>query len=356
MIKETWELTGDPFVDNGLWAITSLAQKQSPDELERIDIEESIKYLKDLLFSGTIDSALRMLWVNHPVYQTSYSPDERELAVNKIFEDLLDWSYKDTTGYNCPICGINQGIPKIRRKAKDDEKRDFRATRTYIPMLGSGKVINFFPQGGNGVPICSSCLLSTQFLPFMIWKSKNLLLVHSRSPEIMKIISKKQTEEVIERQAITLLQGMSGGATRSKNAIYNIVVNIINELEQVDLNPSLMFYDFTNYGQSPNIEGIYYFPNRSFMFLNEINKMKIWGEWNEVVKRGFPRWVFEKKENLPSNELLKEAYKSRPNFVYDNLISGKSIINFFLNSRKRKKYGTWRLLSTYLKVVKNYEA
>ena len=90
MKKEVWELTGDPFVDNGLWIISELTNKLHPTELHKKDIKKAIEQLKILLKQKEIESVYRMLWVNHPVFQNSYTPEEREIAVGKIFDDLLD--------------------------------------------------------------------------------------------------------------------------------------------------------------------------------------------------------------------------------------------------------------------------
>jgi len=357
MIKERWSLTGDPFVDNGIWAITILSGKDNPANVSMSDTERAIDRLKDLLFSGAIDSLLRMLWVNHPVYQNSYTPEQRKTAVANILNDLLEWANKDTSGNICPICGINQAVPRVRNKPRTQDYNEITASRTYIPMLGSGKLSNFFPQGSSGIRICASCFLATQFLPFMVWKSKNLLLAHSSSPEVMFVLSKMQEKASNEEESQLIMAKATGGAVRRQNAIYNVVVNIIQELEvEIDI-PNLTFYDFTNYGQSPNVEGIYSFPNTSFKFLNEINGLGSWSEWQNIVRRGFPEWALKRKnKKQTTEEIEKEAYRSKQNYVYDNLLANRSIIKYFTDKRKKRNLCSWELFSLYLKMVKHYES
>ncbi|MFX0095301.1 MAG: type I-B CRISPR-associated protein Cas8b1/Cst1 [Candidatus Hodarchaeota archaeon] len=352
-------IPGDPFVDNGLWAMTVMADLDHPSKLQKTDVDRVIRELLDWFFSGELKKVLYMLYTNYPLFNPNpaYTKEKREKMTVALLFELSNLVFDNASGFPCAVCGKKQAHLEIQ---KDPDKPGtlelLPALRTYVPMLGSKTLINFFPHGSTGLHYCASCLLACQFLPIMVWPSKNLILAHSYDEEIMRAIADMQVKAFRERKAIESLSRATGGATRTTNALFRVVENLVVKLEGDCESPNLTFYDFTNYGQGANIEGIITFPNKAFIFYRSINRINGWQSWNVLLKRGFSKKALEPKRKQTPEEAEEEAFRSKRNQIYDNLLHNRSIVGYFINHQKRKLYGSWELLSLYLEIVRKFNA
>jgi CRISPR-associated protein Cst1 len=356
-------LPGDPFVDNGLWILCRIAGKDHPEDLTKPDIIDATnKALILLNYESTLSEELRkvlnMLYTtNYPRTQPSFKSEELQYqAIKNFIDDILLLLDEDPKGETCSVCGIKRNPLNVRTKPGAGNYSQLLATRNFTPMLGSGTMVNFFPNGSEGVFFCSLCLLATQFLPFMVWKSRNLILVHSSDPIIMKTIANMQYHYFLDKASLENFSSNSAKATRTQNAIYSIIVNIIINLEGIVDSPNLVFYSFTNYGQGPDLEGIFTFPNNSFKFLREIHRINAWSEWKKIIFKGFRKENLIPNKKQSTDEVREIALKSKPNNVYSRLFNNKSLVSFFIDYKKRENFGSWNLLKIYLKIMRNFDA
>jgi len=340
MSEIIYELTGNPFVDAGIWAICDWVEKK-PDELEKDDLKQIANDVINIYLNDKWNSSILhgMIFFNHgKVANPSlkrYSYEERKKKALNYYYDLIDNTEPLGISGSCIACG----------------RRNFvnRFIRSEIPLTGSGKMINYFSYGVNGADYCPACAFAVQFIPLVLYACGNLLLIHSNSEKVMKIWSKKAVKK-IKKQLLT--KNFTGcfneGYKNPKNALFHIIQDIIRgyDVRWVNENPSINCYHFTNYGQNPSLE-IYQVPTTVFRFLTYIPPEK-YDEWMRIVKRGYKYVDWEKVKE-------EDEYKNNPNTVYNNLLSGKSIIGFFIDRKNKEALGGWNLLGYYLEEVRNMD-
>lgn len=322
-------LTGNPFVDAGIYAIEAYYEKEfftlTPKELET-KIEEIVNlYLRD----GWKKNMYSIFTGNSKFSNPSIKDKEKD--AKKYLTGLLgEFSLPKTSG-TCIACG--------RRNAFPTRKRD------QIPLTGSGKLINFFAGASEGERYCPVCTFAVQFLPLFLYSvGKYFLLLHSVSPKIMKYWAKKGIKNIREQIASNNYTGcIQDGYRNGENALFHIVEEIIREQEDVfsEENPSITAYVFSNYGQNPPPMQIIHLPNSVFRFLVYIQRLDA-SSWASIVRKGY------------GNLKKEDDYKWRNNTVYKNLLNRRSIIGFFLES-DRRIVGNWEVFSYYLKEVRGMD-
>lgn len=325
-----YQYTGNPFVDSGIWAICEWAEKKNPKELEIENIKESISNIIPIYLTEAWGKNLYSVFPNNAVTNPSIKNKEQKL---KDFCEGLVSQIEPLKGVgNCISCGM--------RDVKDLK------TKSEIPLIGSGSLINFFPFGQPGGDYCPACTLAIQFSPLTFYACGKLLLIHSNSDKVMHYWAEKAIQD-IHRQVLT--KNYKGcfdeGYKNPVNALFHIIEDIIVQYDEdwVDENPSISMYHFTNYNQGPDLD-IYRVPTPIFRFLAYVKQLEQIFEWRKIVNRGYFNW-----------DKIKEGdeYKNRGNSVYTNLLKGKSIVKYFIDNKNRQIYGDWELLEFYLKEVRN---
>jgi len=324
-----YQYTGNPFVDNGIWAICEWVGKKNPTELEFEDIKESISDIVSIYLTEPWKKSIFSIFPNNAV--TNPSIKNKEQKLKEIFEGLVSQIEPLKDAGNCISCGMR-------------DVKDLR-TKSEIPLIGSGSLINFFPFGQPGGDYCPACTLAIQFSPLMLYSCGKLLLIHSNSDKVMHYWAEKAIQD-IQRQRLT--KNYTGcfdeGYKNPVNALFHIIEDVIIQYNEdwVGENPSINMYHFTNYNQGPDLE-IYRVPTPVFRFLADIKEPAWFAEWKKIVRRGYFNW----------DKLKEEEYKNRGNSVYINLLKGYSIVKYFIDNKNRQVYGDWELLTFYLMEVRN---
>jgi CRISPR-associated protein Cst1 len=340
--KQLFTLTGNPFVDAGL-AVLSAYNEKEITKLTKADLKKSLEYISKIYDTKKWRSALHaQIFPNIEIFNPSVRKSDPERYKRKmakiieVIEPLKDHG-------NCIICGSRNGKPQIRMR---------------IPMLGSRKMVNYFPHGQKGESICPGCIFAVQFIPLYIVKVGNPLLLQSSVFEIMRSFANKQLQKHEEKFLQKKYDGLIESDKKGLNTIFDIVEEIAssyqrflkllkNEIDQKILdNPYLTFYHFSNYNQTdPNTAlAIYHFPNTVYRFIRVIINQHLEKEWFKIVIKGF-----DKKEDQKDPE---KAFKKRVNSVYKKLIDGESITGYFFDRENYQLVGSWSLLELYLKLVK----
>lgn len=324
-------LTGNPFVDAGVFALSELVGKE-PEDIAPEHLEGPIDTIRSLYISNAWRKNLYSIFPNNPITNPSKKTikNKEEYFLKKIGLLLASFVPLKNTG-SCIACG---------RRDIDQPK-----TRDEIPLTGSGDLVNFFPAGQSGENYCSVCSFAVQFMPLFLYSlGGRFLLLHSSSPKIMKAWAKKGIKETRVQLISGIFTGcIDEGYRRGENALFRIIENIVLSYEERwgKENSSVSAYNFTNYIQSPALEVIY-LPASIFRFLVYVKTHDAYAEWKKVVRKGYHSFKDE------------EEFKWRINEVYRYLLEGRSIVSYFLD-KDRTIVGNWEILTFYLMEVRKME-
>ena len=330
MSEIIYDFTGNPFVDAGIWALSQLVGKK-PQELDKNDLKKAIDFVVSLYLTPKWSKNLYQIFPNNPI--TNNAVKDKKERYSLILNDLIDnMDFLGDSG-DCIACG---GRDVIQKSAKD-----------RIPLTGSKKLINYFSYGTEGADYCPACTFAVQFLPLNTYFCANMLLIHSNSDKIMHHWSERAIRSIhLQITSKNYTGCFNEGFKNPKNALFHIIQDIILHYDERWYleKPSIDFYHFTNFNQGPNLT-LYHLPTSVFRFLAYIPPEKF-SEWLRIVRKGynFVNWEKVKEE---------DEYKNNPNTVYENLLSGKSILRFFIDRKNREALGGWNLLEYYLKEVRN---
>lgn len=326
------DITGNPFVDSGCYALKiKLGKKLSDISVD--DLKGEFEFISDLYINPVWNKQMHTIFPNSKLVNPSVKGNRQELYLD-ILNKLADGigSLKDNG--SCMACG--------RRDANNlYYKQD-------VPLTGSGSLKNYFSYANSGADYCSLCALLIQFAPLVMYRcGGRMIVLQSNSQKIMEIWAKKAINNIeLQKTSGDYTGCYNQGITRPTNAIFNIISQILSyERKWRGESPSFNFYYFTNYNQDPQLN-IYTLPTGVFKFLAEIPRDD-WGNWSFIVKKAYHvKWDKVKSE---------DDYKSNQNSVFDYLLEGKSILKFFYSFKSRKVYCTWKLVESYLIEVKNMD-
>ena len=116
--------------------------------------------------------SLYSVFPNNAVTNPSVKNKDKKLleSLEKLIGQVESLEKSEKSG-NCISCG----------KYNVEQTR----TKTEIPLIGSGTLINFFPYGQQGADYCPVCTLAVQFSPLVFYACGKLLLIHSNSNKVM---------------------------------------------------------------------------------------------------------------------------------------------------------------------------
>jgi len=331
-----FQFTGNPFVDAGIWAICGWCQRERPEDLNKEDLKKIVEDIVPLYLTSGWSKSLYSIFPNNPV--TNPSVRDKKARLSKFLNELLSEIVPVPAGAtgNCISCG--------RRNAKTIR------TKTEIPLIGSGSLINYFPNGQSGGDYCHACTFAVQFAPLVMYSCIKLLLLHSNSDKVMRYWARRAIHDIRRQMLERDYSGcFNENYKNPRNALFHIIQNIILGYDErwSDENPSITLYHFTNYNPGPALD-LYYVPTAVFRFLAYMRQHEKYPQWMQIVRRGYVRVDWDKVKE-------ERDYKNKINAVYNNLLSGKSIVKFFIDPKERKVYGDWDLLSYYLKEVRSME-
>jgi CRISPR-associated protein Cst1 len=293
-----FQFTGNPFVDAGIWAICEWCQKKRPEDLLKDDLRMIVEDIVPLYLTPAWSKGLYSIFPNNPI--TNPSVKDKKARMSKFLNELLREiapATIDGSG-NCISCG-RKNVKTVR-------------TKTEIPLLGSGSLINYFPNGQSGGDYCPACTFAVQFSPLILYSCVKLLLLHSNSNKVMRYWARRAIQD-IRRQ---ILERDYGGCfnenfNNPRNALFHIIQDIVLGYDErwSDENPSITLYHFTNYNQGPDLD-LYYVPTQVFRFLAYMRQHEKYPQWMQIVRRGYVRVDWDKIKE-------EEDYKNKTNIVYN---------------------------------------
>ncbi|WP_342764643.1 type I-B CRISPR-associated protein Cas8b1/Cst1 [Thermococcus sp. Bubb.Bath] len=322
----TW--TGHPFTDAGLAALLLLSGKEKPEELTEEDIENAANFASRLYArkewsSGYIHA---MMLPNSGILMANPSMAKKRTpeAIKKNLLGLLN-EKEDPSAPICEICG--------RRHARIKP-----VYRSDFPLVGTGGVPNYFPSGKEGANICSRCLFLAQMMPLVAYRLSRVLIIHAHPYELMLEFHREAIDDIKKSELASTARDFK----RPENFLFEKLVEIGTNLELGKLeNASITLYYFVVNNKAPTIELIY-IPNPVLRFVAFAARVDRAG-WKKIVSMGWRK--------KPSEEELEDFKKRYPNNVYSKLLSGESILPYFIDTKNRRANSNWRLLSFYCSEV-----
>lgn len=326
-----YRFTGNPFVDAGIAALCAFNKRDDPQAITKEDLRRSIDFISNRY--PTWRKLGNFFTQNCLPLQPSLKMAERGPRYRKYLESLWNNIVPISISGDCGACG--------GRKAENLVRRD------QYPLTGSGEMVNYFSFFEPGFPICSACIFAVQFAPLFIMSNKDrilkerdiktgkikripipqsLFLVHTHRKEIMLDLAK---------DSLYYLKGnIAKGEPPSFYTRFPIrdrygyegIVKLAREIvsRSTAYGPtSVRLYSFTNSGQVNRLDFID-LPVDVFSFLEDAIKGK-----------GLTREI---------GELFANSGRS----IYQRLVNGETIRNFFLSKKERKIYGGWSLFELYI--------
>jgi CRISPR-associated protein Cst1 len=336
------DFTGHPYFDIGLAAIVAYTEKDSPIELEEVDLDKAATFIEMYYTQQPLTSFLTVSLPNSDFTQPAFK-DKPERRME--YAQLVARSFGSDVPTSDEIC-VFTGEPALGRSLslKKDKNGRYelppgRAYRQHIPLLTGEGVINFSPWGDPGLPISGKALLCLQFFPMGCRKCGGRLLgIHSDNPDILMAIAREALRENVQGISLARINGETKLPDASSSAP-TLIIEMLVRLNQERLDAqeerqpySVTAYHLTNAGQSSPLDEksppikIYHLPMPIIRFLGKVNHPDHRDTWRYLAARGQERPKVTKGKQTSKPTEVAETKISRPatyrtrNYFYEDLL------------------------------------
>ncbi|EHR79718.1 CRISPR-associated protein Cst1 [Thermococcus litoralis DSM 5473] len=351
----TW--TGHPFTDAGLVALLLLSGKEKPEELTEEDVKRAVKFVAKLYSQeGWAQLLARIYRNNNPILMINPSmrkyatPDKLEFSLWGLYQLILS-TRKHKDRKVCQICGRYPVVSGLELRSiinTKERERPKEITGDIFPLLGTGDLRNYFPHGNEmGADICAHCLFLAQLSSVGSYvittkngKTQGVLIVHAYPYEKMVELNKAAVNSAKK----AYLYNTAEGFKQPVNFLFELIRKVAENVETgywEDVSISAYYYLNGNRTGEQWIE-IFYIPNPILRFVAFAARKDGIG-WKKIVLMGWRK--------RPSEKEFEDFKKRYPNDVYSKLLSGESILPYFLDIQNRKVNAGWNLLSFYCSEV-----
>lgn len=337
--------TGNPWVDGGISAIQEWSKKHKPEDILMNDIEDISKTLLDIYMTDSWRANLYSVFPNHPVTQ-SYGIKTKGIPDDQLRSNIAKLRKKQKEGFRKLLNDLTSNIALLEEKGnciacgRRNVKK--QRNRMHIPLTGY-EGSHFFSYKTNGADYCDTCTFAVQCSPLLYYACGKLLLLHSNSYTVMQYWARRCIAEVHKQIATHNFSGcFNERYTNPINALFHITQDLIltHDEQWINENASIRIYHFTNYNQGPELD-MYDLPSPIFCFLTYIRQHQRYLDWLKVVRKGY--------RNMEGKN--EDEYRNHRNSVFTALLDGRSIINYFYDSKTKSVIGNWSLIRYYLKEV-----
>jgi CRISPR-associated protein Cst1 len=317
--------TGHPIADVGVATICAFCDKPDPSKLTRKDLLRVAEFLEREYFSGKLKAFLSVVFPNSLPFQADITPRHRDKFVKRFRVEVLRAFEKDAednaAGLRCGFCGS----PAARL-----------VYRQHVPMITGENVLNFFPAGLGGMPICGGCLLAIQAFPLGCRRCHGrALAVHC--PDDQSVTYAFAHRFLNDNRKLLLLAQKTGEKYEDAKAPRTLVIDALSDVarrtkasasaQEQDVLPSVTVYHLTNSGQGPDID-IFELPSEVVSFVVAASRAGIADVWNSIVARAWERPVAPKLANGKRGSRNQQNNQDPPpepqagknrNFLYEDL-------------------------------------
>ena len=324
----TW--TGHPLPDMGMSILTVFSEKEKPEDLTEEDLDKFVQYAERAYFTPALSGYLTVLFTSNFI-NPSFTPEKKQKYVGEILR-----SYKKEADTKFPSCIY------CHKESVNLVYRDL------IPMLSGRDVINFFPGGRHGLPICGFCILAIQALSIGSPKcGGKALIIHSEDHSFIIGFLKEWLPWL--RSMIQLSETSQSKLPAISKPRTRLIETIEKMRREEDIKGSVTVYHLSNSGQGPGID-IYYLPCFTINFIIRAGTKKYSEVWEKLSHSS---WDKQKEKS-------EEASYSSRNYLYEDLFtlpdaSERFIRTYFLRKGLNLELMTWNITELFLKEVVGME-
>jgi len=341
--------TGHPLVDMGIATIMAFSDVEEPEQLNKAHLEAFSNYAEEAYFSPYLSGYLSVLFTAN-FLNPSWKPEQKKRHVHNLLK-----SFQLESDKSLPICTFC-GRESIRLPYLN-ETRGFLAYRDLVPMISGEAIINFFPDGKCGLPLCGLCTLAIQALTIGSPSCEgNALIVSSDNPKLTLDIVKNW---VPEQRARIQLSFATGEKTKWSHPLTRLM-DAMAKLENIDFSEGgrITLYVISNSGQGPSVE-IFELPAVITFFFMKASQSRYRETWHSIVNDAW--------EKLSKNQELEQTKPKLRNYLYEDLFklpgeSQRFIKRYLLpksqditaetdQKNQEAKYRRWNLTELFLKEV-----
>lgn len=378
--------TYHPIVDVGIATLTAFVNKETPDDVTFNDLEEFAEYAEQAYFTPALRGYLTVLFTSNFINPSWIKKAKKEKRKDenyyaKKYVSQIVRSYKLKPAHNLPSCAYC-------KRASVSLPTSGLAYRDLIPMLTGRGIVNFFPEGRSGIPLCGLCAVAIQAIAIgapMV--SGRALIVSSDDPFLTLALIKKWLPETRARIQLAEVTGQKPpNIGRPLTRVIEALTSLERERAKWRDDSSITVYHMTNSGQGPDID-IYELPSNITRFVMRAQVIKYRSIWNEIVSSGWDLSEIqesvqvgaEKRRGKKSGAEAKSRVNNqleRRNYLFEDLFTlpdeaGRFIRTYFLRQppllRKKNdprtqykgwhdaKYIKWILTELFLEEVVGME-
>lgn len=290
------QLTGNPFVDTGLFVLAYLAKVESPDQLS-LDAIRAVHGdgTKLARINARLKSFTMVFGTNGPLTQTGYRPkgkkkelsDKNMAAYTGVLDAFLKEMYQPSTEYPlCEICGTEHGFDfdgVVRRAFTNAQVTDRgikQVGREWFPLAGStGNDAQALPSASRGLSVCAKCLFVVHYMPqaLMLMQGR-LVCFQSNHARIAYELTGDLVNDYREKFSATKDKIEMIGKKEGTTAVTRRLIAWMRKLqqtkreEQLPDSANLLVWLFTNAGADADCE-IVAIPSHALAFLWQARKL-----------------------------------------------------------------------------------
>lgn len=301
-------------IDVGLATIAAFVNKYDLSSIKTSDMDKVADYINDHYPQKPLQGFMQgSIFVNSGYTNPTMSAEARIESIK-----LRLFAYRGTADPTLPPCAICSSPASIR------------VERDYFPLLTGRDVINFYPDGEAGLPICGDCLLAVQAYP--LGSAGLLVLVHSDNPKVTIHFAKSFLEQ--NRKHIQLaISTQDKASLRPEKTTYTLIIHTLLDAEfmredREDTEPpfSVSVYILSNYGPNPSIR-IHNLPSEVVTFLSRMQAADLSHDWNMIIQRA---WEVALDKKAKKTE--EAPFTPRKNYLYEDLFGLPDNARLFLRT------------------------
>lgn len=297
--------TGHAIIDMGIASLVVFAEKTAPEEVTFDDLEKFAKYAERVFFTENVSSYLSVLLTRNSGYTNGKMETRKEKTPK-----LLRLFNSEKTDTPCAFCGKPSAITGYR---------------TYIPMLTCDRMMNFFPNGISGLPICGLCFSAINALTLgSLLCSGKFLVIESNDKELLIGIVAEWNKVIKNYIGLSDASGkkISNPLTRTIEVL-TMVENFMRSNTEESMNFGITLYELSNFGNNAFVQ-IHELPSHICSFIQKAQRAKYCLTWNYIVNLA---WQKDKDNNKDRYQLRNSFYED----IFDlPMNSAKFIRKYFL--------------------------
>lgn len=344
------ELTGNPFVDNGLAIIAALCKCENIEDLTLRKMKNFHGKGIQLARNNMKLRANYMVFINSITMQPSYSEKDKIKKYAKMTSAILNNIGHEEINEFCDFCGntYSTDLTKLfhdnikvkkkkvdktnKRKTKPAEPMQHYLGRDWFPFTGSmGSDAQALPGASRSLNSCAKCLFAVQYLPqASILVNKLLALFQSTSTAFWYEWVTNLTAATRKQLAI---QGGNKIETEGKKegsgAAVNRLLEVMRNSKRYDPNASMIMYQYSN-GKGADLKK-QLIPNVALNFLHEATtedidddiKQLLYKEGKTSYRYSFLNCIAEQQDYYslyPSKKLNRDGASPELFLLYQRYI------------------------------------